>query len=314
VGVIADWTAKVDPWVERAIHLPGADLAWALWQRMLELEFIDRAVALAAKAFIALFPLLIVVSAFTSGSVRHVLMGALESKFGVRNPGLSVVSGAFANPEQTRNATGWAGLLLTFLYATSFTTALQRVYLRTWRRPSGASMPNHARGVAWLGGVFALGGLVGVMRALLFGHGVFSNLAVLPFLVLGWWATAWLLLRGEVRWRPLLVPAALVAVGMQVYTATASLWMPNTVAHNQAQFGFFGVALSLVSWFVGAGFILVIGNAVGPVLAEADGSVGRWVLGRAGTALTPGSAPSLPAPPQVRLIDAFGLRRSGGTA
>ena len=36
-------------------------LAWRVWERMLEVEFIDRSVALAGKAFVSFFPLVIVV-------------------------------------------------------------------------------------------------------------------------------------------------------------------------------------------------------------------------------------------------------------
>ena len=39
-------------------------LLWKIWDRMLETEFIDRSIALAGKAFISFFPLIIVVAAF----------------------------------------------------------------------------------------------------------------------------------------------------------------------------------------------------------------------------------------------------------
>src|SRR3974377_939151 len=37
---------------------------WRVWERMLENEFIDRGIALAAKAFVSFFPAVIVVAAF----------------------------------------------------------------------------------------------------------------------------------------------------------------------------------------------------------------------------------------------------------
>ena len=39
-------------------------LVWRVWERMLEIEFVDRSVALAGKAFVSFFPLVIVVAAF----------------------------------------------------------------------------------------------------------------------------------------------------------------------------------------------------------------------------------------------------------
>ena len=51
-------------------------LIWQVWDRMLEIEFVDRSVALAGKAFVSFFPLVIVVacvhapSAFATRSSR----------------------------------------------------------------------------------------------------------------------------------------------------------------------------------------------------------------------------------------------------
>ena len=39
-------------------------LIWRVWERLLEIEFLDRSVALAGKAFVSFFPLVIVVAAF----------------------------------------------------------------------------------------------------------------------------------------------------------------------------------------------------------------------------------------------------------
>ena len=45
-------------------------LLWEVWDRTLEIEFVDRSVALAGKAFVSFFPLVIVVAAFLPTSMR----------------------------------------------------------------------------------------------------------------------------------------------------------------------------------------------------------------------------------------------------
>ena len=50
-------------WVERTIF-------WRIWERLLENEFVDRSVALAAKAFVSLFPSLVVVAEATPTLLR----------------------------------------------------------------------------------------------------------------------------------------------------------------------------------------------------------------------------------------------------
>ena len=49
--------ASLRNWLERS-------LLWRVWERMLEIEFIDRSIAVAGKGFAAFFPLLIVVAAY----------------------------------------------------------------------------------------------------------------------------------------------------------------------------------------------------------------------------------------------------------
>ena len=40
-----------------------------MWSRLLEIEFVDRSIALAAKAFVSFLPLLVIVSALSPDSV-----------------------------------------------------------------------------------------------------------------------------------------------------------------------------------------------------------------------------------------------------
>ena len=53
------------------------------WSRLFEVEFVDRSVALAAKAFVSLFPLLIVISALTPDRVRQEILQTLADRLGV---------------------------------------------------------------------------------------------------------------------------------------------------------------------------------------------------------------------------------------
>jgi membrane protein len=114
------------------------------------------------------------------------------------------------------------------------------------------------------------------------------------------------MLKGEVRWRVLLPTGLITAIANGVYTVYANVWMAHVIERNQAQFGFFGIALALVSWFSGAAICLVIGACVGPILAEDPGPIGRWVRGPTDAVLVAGAATSLPAPERdYRLRDAF---------
>ena len=283
-------------------------LLWRVWERMLEIEFIDRSVALAGKAFVSFFPLVIVVAAFLPERIRSSILTSVTARLGVRGDALVLAREAFASSDDIRKATGLLGLVLTILFATSFTTALQRMYLRAWRRPPRAGAGAYWRGVAWLLAALACMALLGGLRGTLgggLGSGLFAivSLAVISGL---WWFTAWFLLLGEVRARVLVPTGVITSIATAGYAASAIIWMPEVVTSNEAQFGFFGVALSLVTWFSGAAICVLIGACAGPVLAEDPGRVGRLIRGGESGTLTAGAGPPLPPPArELSLRDAF---------
>lgn len=126
-----------------------------------------------------------------------------------------------------------------------------------------------------------------------------------------WWWTAHVMLRGEVRWRPLLPTAVLTGVGASLYAVAASVWMPRVLAGNVAQFGFIGVAMSMVTWFVGFAFLVVACAALAPALTDGEDRLARWLRGPDDDVLAPGAPPSLPAPAQqARLLDMLRSSRS----
>ena len=284
-------------------------LLWKVWDRMLETEFVDRSIALAGKAFISFFPLIIVIAAFAPSHLRISIFTTLTHRLGITGAALGTVKQAFASAEDIRRATGVLGLVLAVFYASSFTTALRRAYLRAWRRPPGGKAAgNYVRGVAWVAAFLIYMALLGGARNVLGG-----GAGIAPFVVVAlalstavWWFTAWLMLRGQVRLRVLLPSGLITAIAISAYGLSATLWMPNNVASNNHQYGIFGVALALVAWFSGAAICIVVGACAGPVLAEDPGPVGRLVRGRAASPLVEGALPPLPPPVRsLRLADAF---------
>ena len=204
----------------------GSTPIGVLWSRLFEVEFVDRSVALAAKLFVSFFPLLIVAAAVARAGVHQAIVAVVMDRLGVSGEALDMVQQAFASPEATKAATGILGVLLALAYAVSFTTALQRVYLPAWRRPPGGGVRNKGRGALWVGGVLVYIVLLATVRDLIGGTtGTLSTwlLSALAGTLLWWW-TARLMLRGEVRWRPLLPTAALTALGTSFYAMAADVW------------------------------------------------------------------------------------------
>jgi membrane protein len=300
--------ARVRQLVEQVRGVVQHTFLWRIWERMLETEFVDRSIALAGKAFVSFFPLVIVVAAFVPARSRAAIFATMTSKLGISGESLNLVQGALNSSEDVKRATGILGLVTTVFFATSFTTAIQRVYLRAWRRPPGLKVAAYTRGLLWLLAMLLQMTLTGAIGRTL-GHGIGLPLVVVGIVVLQvgwWWFTAWYLLLGHVRWRPLLPGALISTVLMLGYSVSASIWMPDIVTRNQEQFGFFGVALALITWISGVAVCLLVGACAGPVLAEDPGPLGRLVRGPSGEVLTPGAPLSLGPPMrELRLRDAF---------
>jgi membrane protein len=308
-----EWMQRARGLVEQARAWAERSILWQIWERLLENEFVDRSVALAAKAFVSFFPALLVVASFAPDAVRDSIIETLTRRLGVSGEGLTTIQGAFASSEDVKRATGILGLIFTFFYITSFTTALRRVYTRAWRRPALSRMSNYAIGASWLIGIGVYFSLIGGLRTVLHSGAQDAVFGISAFAsAIGvWWITPWFMLNREVRLRPLLTTAVLTGGAMTIYAASASIWMPRTLEQNQEQFGFFGVTLALVTWLTGSGIIIVIGACAGPVIAADVGILGRLARGPNPSVLKAGAQPSLPAPINAPgLASAIGLRRA----
>jgi membrane protein len=283
-------------------------LLWRVWERLLEIEFIDRSVALAGKAFVSFFPLVIVVAAFVPERTREGIIRAVTLRLGIRGDALTITEEAFASSDDLRKATGVLGLVLTILFATSFATALQRVYVRAWRRPPASGVGAYGRGIVCLLAALVAMALLGGLA-----NAVHGGLAIGVFAVLGvavsaglWWFAAWFLLMGDVRARVLVPTGVITALTTVLYSMSASVWMPKVVTDNEAQFGLFGVALALVTWFSGAAICILIGTCAGAVFAEDSGSIGTFIRGSDDSTLTRDARPSFPPPVrELTLRNAF---------
>ena len=145
------WRTRLDTIRERVEQT----ILFRIWERLLENEFLDRGVALGAKAFVSLFPSVIVVAGFHpfvgSGFDHH----DVDASARIERRRIDDGQGGVRESGDTKRATGVVGLLFTFFYISSFTTALRRVYTRAWRRPSGRFASGYAGGAGFLVGLAA---------------------------------------------------------------------------------------------------------------------------------------------------------------
>lgn len=235
--------------------------------RFVQVQGVDRAVALAAQAFSALIPLLIVYSAVVSRSDGDAFADSVIDRFDLDGAAARSVREAFTSPEKVQDSISIIGILLLVVSALSFSRALQRLYENAYELPP-LGMRNTTWDLIWL----ALIVLYTTLRPVV--TGVFDDSVLEAGVSIGvatalWTATPYLLLGRRIRWRPLLPGAMLAAVGLGVLAVTSVIWFPRTIASSADQFGVMGVAFALLSWLVAAGFVLVAAAAGGAVLTDA---------------------------------------------
>lgn len=245
-------------------------------RRAIEVEFVDRSIALAALTFTALIPLGVVVGSFVPGFEGRSLARLLIDRFDLDASSADLVEGLFAPASTVEGGYSIIGLVLVIVSGLAFSRALQRVYERCWRLRSLGVRATPA-GLKWLAAVaLYFGVLAGLRGELVDAVGpVFAAVIAISTGTGIWLATPAILLSKRVAWRELLPTALLTALAMSILSAASTIYMPESIASSAASYGQVGVSIAILSWLVTAGFTLVLSAVVGAVVAERFGFTGR---------------------------------------
>jgi len=256
----------------KAIVEALADLARAWLGRFVDVQGVDRTMALAAQAFSALIPLLIVYSALAPTSDGQSFSDSLINTFDLSGTAAASVRETFSSDQAVQNSVSIISVVLLLVSALSFSRGMQRLYELSFRLPS-LGMRNTRWGLAWLG-LLILYATIRPAIAGVFDGTLMHIVTSVAFGALCWTLSPALLLGRRVPWRRLLPTAALTSVGMTALTVSSVLWLPATISSSAEQFGVIGVAFALLSWLIGAAWVLVLAATGGAVLVEHRHHVG----------------------------------------
>lgn len=235
---------------ERVRRWFDASYPAALLRRFFALELLDRSFALAAQAFVALLPLVIVVvSAFVADSA-DVIANSIGDRFGLDEAARTALRVLFDHPGTA--AISWLAILISLLSAFSLSRRLARTYAVIFEvapLPRGKSW----HGLVWI--VLQVTLFVGasLLRDLRSGSGVIlATTAIVGLLVL------WFL--ADVAGLRLLVPAAPVrmvaasavvsSLGRAGIAVWAYLYMPRSLSSQADQYGPIGVTFALFTYIL----------------------------------------------------------------
>lgn len=251
--------------------MPLRPVAWvtdalSAWlERLVSIQAVDRAIAIGAQSFSALFPLLIVYSAIAPHTDARDFSQRIVTWLHLSGAAAQSVHQALAPPSGVTQSITVLGFLLTIASALSLARTLQRLYERCYHLPAAGvkGTPWH---LLWIALIPAYVGLRPIVSGLAGGwwH-IAASLALGTFM---WLLSPYVLLARRVDWRTLLPTGILTAIAMTAFGGVSLIYMPHSITSSASQFGTIGVAFALLGWLVVAGFVLVGGATAGSVLAE----------------------------------------------
>jgi membrane protein len=104
----------------------------------------------------------------------------------------------------------------------------------------------------------------------------FTLLLSMAASVLLWTSIPWLLLGRRTEWRRLLPGGLLTSIGVTLYGAATSVYMPTLIEEYSDRYGLFGVTIAMVGWLLCVSVIVVSATVVA---AELDRSPEGWARG-----------------------------------
>jgi membrane protein len=271
-----------------------------------EIQGIDRATAMAAQAFTALIPLLLLLTAALPSGGRDVAGDAIIQRFGLTGDAAAAVRSLFARSGEP--SIGILSVILLLFSALSLTRRMQNLYLQAWRLRVATGVRRSMNAALGLAALLLEITLLYIARKLIGAlpiSGVLSwTFAALASLFL-WTSVPWLLLDRRISWRRLLPSGVLAAIGTACYGVASTVYMPALIESYSRRYGIFGVTLSLVGWLLTVALIVVAATAIG---AELDRAPEPWVRRvRARFGVLSDGAGSLPddadAPPEGATTD-----------
>src|SRR4051812_32067631 len=209
--------------------------------------------ALAAQAFTALLPLLVVYGALVPSPSGEDFAQRINDRLELTGSAARSVEQAFASRSDTVGSVTAIGIILLVISALSFTRGLQRLFERSYLLEA-RGMRGTVNGLQWLAFMVVLL----TVRPLVLGflHGVWATAAALAVGVVGWLATPFLLLGKRLPWRRLVPGALLTTVGMTLLGIGSAIWLPHSITSLSKQFGFIGISFALIGWLFAAASVL----------------------------------------------------------
>ncbi|NKY38075.1 hypothetical protein [Cellulomonas septica] len=244
------------------------------------IEPFDRAMTLAAQAFVSLVPVMIVTAALKPD--REGFGSFMADSLGLSDATRESLAGSVSTDASVGSSVGVLGLLVALIGATSYSRALERMYAKVWQ----VKRPGLRSAWRWPATVLAVIVAIGLLELTRQATEGVPLPALWDFLVrlviwgVVWTFVPWALLRAQVSVRVLAFSGLMSAFLLGVLSIAGTLYLPIVLVSGARQFGVLGLVFAYIGWLFAVSFALVLACVVGRACAEEDGVLGRVVRGR----------------------------------
>lgn len=248
---------------------------------IVDVEFADRSMTLAAQEFTSVLPVIIAVG--TIGNLDAV-GDTIYEQLGIDPSSLSlteITADTVSATTPTFATFGVIGLLMVIVSGTSFARALGRLYGRVWGIPPlsirgwwrwVAVLLAVAISVALLSGARKLSDVDWVGLPLSFGCELIIWFAL-------WSVIPYLLTDGRLAGRVLWATAGLTALGLSVVRIAGRIYLPRAANSAQQKFGELGLVFTAIGWMFVMSGVIVAAAAIVKALALDEGRIGHLLRG-----------------------------------
>jgi membrane protein len=249
---------------------PVLRIALTFLHDLMAIEPFDRAMTLAAQAFVSVFPLLIIWATFAANGTSD---GAdqLAEKLHLSESVAAVLDQSLPPDTEASTTFGVISALIVLVSATSLSRALGRMYAKAWHVPPSG----WGDGWRWVLVIVAISAAAVATQYL--SQSQVGAAALFPiFLVntaLYTWVP-WLLLMRRVSVLRLLPAAALMGIGSAVLSVAGHLYLPHALKVGAEHFGAFGLAFAFIGWLFVLSFVLIVATVLGAVIVQDEGVEG----------------------------------------
>jgi membrane protein len=260
---------RLRPLVEAVLANRLGGLLLRVVGELIRVQIFDRAMTLAAQAFISVFPLLIMLATLFGHSVRNWIAERLNLPTATARLLSETLDGGHSN------TFGVVGGLIVLISATGLTRALLRSYRIIWMvKPAHAGAAATGRQIAAviLLTLFVVAiRLAGSLSERLPAPHIAATVVMLLADVAVATGIPLMLLGPVIPRRRLLVAGAVFGGIMIAIRAAGSIYLPRALETSSERYGTIGLAFTYIGWLYVLSFVLLLSAIMGRVLTS-DGT------------------------------------------